>query len=257
MKKVLILIISLMLGNILPALAKSHGASSRTDHGQSQQNSELSVYFKDGSLCTPISSPYASTTRYDGSLRKEAGVDGNKHGGIDLSLDEGTPLLAVASGKVFSVGEGSMKEGIYIWLLHLPEDTGLSFGFLTKYQHLNEKPKLQSGVQIKAGQIIATSGKTGTLGGHYGPFGYPHLHLTIRFIHDDKIGLAAQKKNEFLIGRDTTIIDPLILYIPNIKVPGDSTSLVGDKRKLSVAYVDSSGKIIPPTAKFVWPVACR
>jgi hypothetical protein len=79
----------------------------------------------------------------------------------------------------------------------------------------------------------------------------------MRFIHDDKIGLSAQKKNEFWIGRDTTIIDPLTLYIPNIKVPGDGTSLIGDKSKLSVAYVDSSGKIIPPTAKFVWPVACR
>ncbi len=249
--------ICISLGCVTSALAQRRGGGQpRADFGQSQHSAGLSVRFEGGALCTPISSPYASPTRYDGSLRQTGGADG-KHGGIDLSLDEGTSLLAIAPGRVFAVGEGGMMEGIYIWLLHLPEHTGLPFAFLSKYQHLVEKPRSEPGASVRLGQAIARSGKTGTVGGHYREVGYPHLHLTLRTIHDDKLPSVDKAGSEFLINRDTTIIDPLTIYIPNIRTPSDGDVLASDARQLSVGYIDGNGMVFPASARFVWPVACR
>lgn len=76
--------------------------------------------------CPPIASPFGSATRHDGSTRP-AFRFGGLHGGIDLSLDEGTPLQAIAAGTIVNVGIGGAFEGIHLWLQHAPEDTGLPF----------------------------------------------------------------------------------------------------------------------------------
>lgn len=243
-----------------PALAQKRGGGGnqqpRSDFGQALPSAGLSVHFPNGAACTPISSPYGSPTRYDGSKRPTGGLDGVLHGGIDLTLKPETPLLAVAPGRVFSIGEGGMLEGNFIWILHLPADTGLPFGFLAKYQHLLEKPNVARGERVSVGQAIALSGKTGTVGGHYRSAGYPHLHLTVRMIPDDKLPLVENAAGEFLINRDTVIIDPLSIYIPGIKAPGDDDALSNEARQLSIAYVDGAGSVQPPSAGFVWPVAC-
>jgi murein DD-endopeptidase MepM/ murein hydrolase activator NlpD len=75
--------------------------------------SGLSVAFPEGYDCQPISSPFASPMRYDGSSRRGDRNQG-LHGGMDISLKTGTPLLAVAGGKVIAVGEGGRLEGIYL-----------------------------------------------------------------------------------------------------------------------------------------------
>jgi len=105
---------------------------------------------------------------------------GGYHGGIDITLVEGTPLLALAAGTIVSKGEGAMLEGIYLWLRHSPEDTGLAYWVYSKYQHLESFPELEVGAKVAMGQMVARSGKTGTVGKHYGISGYPHLHLTTR-----------------------------------------------------------------------------
>jgi murein DD-endopeptidase MepM/ murein hydrolase activator NlpD len=127
--------------------------------------------------CPGIASPFGSRTRYDGSLRPKWAFGGH-HGGIDISLAEGVPLLALAAGTVVSKGEGGQLEGIYLWLRHSPEETGLPYWVYSKYQHLQSPSELPMGAKVAVGQVLARSGKTGTVGGHYGASGYPHLHLT-------------------------------------------------------------------------------
>ncbi len=254
-----LLCVSLSLAAVVPAQAQKRpggGQTARPDFGQSQPSAGLTVRFADGAACTPISSPYASPTRYDGSKRPTGGVEGDNHGGIDLSLEIGTPLLAVAPGRVYMVGVGGMLEGIYIWLIHLPADTGLPFAVLSKYQHLDEKPAGARGDRVALGQVIGRSGKTGTVGGYYGPNGYPHLHLTMRAIHDDKLGTLG-KPGEFAMNRDTTIIDPLTIYVPGVTTPTAADALAADAKRLTVAHVDGSGMIQPSAARFVWPVTCQ
>ncbi len=229
---------------------------SRSGLGASLPVAGLSAAFHGGAACAPVASPYGSPTRYDGSLRKTGGAEGGLHGGIDLSLDEGTPLLAIAAGRVFAAGEGGMLEGIFLWVLHLPEDTGLSFAFLAKYQHLREPSPLRQGESVRAGQEVARAGKTGTVGGHYGARGYPHLHLTVRALTDDGLKLASAGSGEFRILRDTVMVDPLTVYMPGIAAPADTARLPEERKTVTIAHVDLKGTSRPAGARLVWPVAC-
>lgn len=223
--------------------------------GHSLPPTGLNVRFAENTPCTPISSPYGSPTRYDGSPRRVGGGPGSTHGGIDLTLAQDTPLLAVAAGTVFASGSGGMMEGHYLWLLHLPERSGMPFAFLSKYQHLSVLPVLPIGQAVKVGQEVARSGSTGTVGGHYGAAGYAHLHLTVRVIQLDKIA-SATNQDSFLISRDTVQADPLILYIPGLRAPDEAQHSASTGTQVLVSYVDIKGSVQPASALTVWPVAC-
>ena len=192
--------------------------------------SSLQPVFPRQARCAEIASPYGSQTRYDGSIRPKWAF-GGYHGGIDISLAEGTPLLSLAAGTVVGKGEGGMLEGIYLWLRHAPEETGLAYWVYAKYQHLESMPELEAGAKVAMAQVIARSGKTGTVGGHYGAWGYPHLHLTTR---KSSIG------DESIRG---TLFDPLEIYY-------QSGAAI-------IPYASTDGKLAPPGTRVVWPVACH
>ena len=235
--------------------AAQPGGSRRGGFGESLPAPGLSVTFEAGVQCPQIASPYGALTRYDGSSRRTGGAEG-AHGGIDLSLEEGTPVRAIARGRVFAAGEGGMLEGIFLWILHLPEESGLEFPFLAKYQHLREPSPLGTGAPVLPGQEVARSGKTGTVGGHYGAAGYPHLHLTVRLLTAEGVRRAASG-GDFRLLRDSIIVDSLTVYIQGLRTPGDAAALPSDKKVLRVATVDRAGTPRPAGAPSVWPVACR
>ena len=236
--------------------AAQSGGGRRGGFGESLPAPGLSVTFDTGVQCPPIASPYGALTRYDDSSRRTGGAEG-AHGGIDLSLAEGTPVRAISRGRVFSAGEGGLLEGIFLWTLHLPEESGLGFPFLAKYQHLRAPSPLKIGTPVRPGQELARSGKTGTVGGHYGAAGYPHLHLTVRLLTADGVQRAASGSGDFRLLRDSIIVDPLTVYVAGLRTPGDAALLPTDKKVLKVATVDPTGMPRPADAPSVWPVACR
>lgn len=218
--------------------------------GQMAEASGLQPLFPDKTNCVTISSPYGSPTRYDGSQRP-AFRFGGKHGGIDLSLSEKTPLLAIADGVVVKKGKGRQMEGIYLWMQHSPENTGLPYWIYSKYQHLHSLPEISVGEAISVGQVVAYSGKTGTTGGHYGDEGYPHLHLSIIKAATGKHKVHKSK----IVAPGSHLIDPLLIYqqtnINNVlKEPpsGEGTVLV--------PVMSADGNILPNGARIIWPVAC-
>ncbi len=91
------------------------------------------------------------------------------HNGIDIAVPVGTPIKAVADGKVYYAGANDPKGyGQYVIITH-----NINGKIVTsEYGHLSSW-NVQSGQQVKQGQVIAKSGNTGH---SYGP----HLHLTIR-----------------------------------------------------------------------------
>jgi len=215
----------------------------------------LKAVFPEEQVCPPIASPFASPYRYDGSSRRDDRF-GGLHGGIDITLQEGTPLLAVAGATVIAKGQGGHLEGIFLWLMHAPEDTGLPFWTFTKYQHLSDLPALNEGDRVRVGQEIASSGKTGTVGGHYGAAGYPHLHLS----------LTAGPSNNFqrigafgsmIKARDAVLSDPLILYLPGLQQPTSGAALPADQKSVRIPVVGVDGNVVPIWSKVVWPVVCR
>lgn len=210
--------------------------------------SGLRAVFPPAVRCRGIASPYGSRTRYDGSNRPSFAF-GGYHGGIDISLEEGTPLLALAAGTVESKGEGGMLEGIYLWLRHAPQDTGLAYWVYSKYQHLEALPALEPGARVQAGQAIARSGRTGTAGRHYGAAGYPHLHLTTR---RSATGEAPQSDWR----ESAALFDPLAIYHEAGGKPGVTTYPLAVETEVSIPYADAGGRLVPAGTRVVWPVAC-
>lgn len=89
------------------------------------------------------------------------------HGGIDILVRPGTPVVAPANGIVRRVGN-SPTYGKYIDVRHPAS------GYMTRYAHLSEiAPNMRRGVRIERGDTIAFSGNSGRSTG-------PHLHYEVR-----------------------------------------------------------------------------
>ncbi|MFC1602769.1 M23 family metallopeptidase [Pseudomonadota bacterium] len=218
------------------------------------QATDLVPLFPEGYACEKISSPYGSPYRYDGSQRRKNRNKG-LHGGMDLSLDEGTSLLAVAGGSIIATGEGGRLEGIYLWLRHAPTDTGLPYWIFSKYQHLSELPTLKPGDQAEAGQVVALSGKTGTTGGHFGYAGYPHLHLSIYIGPSDRYEQAGTY-GSMIRAKGAKSADPMVLYLSELQDLDAAASLPDEQKQVPVAVVGENGSMQPLASKVVWPVQC-
>ncbi|MEW6164149.1 MAG: M23 family metallopeptidase [Pseudomonadota bacterium] len=210
----------------------------------------LTPVFPAGFACEPVSSPYGSPTRYDGS-RRRMDRNGGLHGGMDITLTDGTPLLAVAGGEVIAKGEGGQLEGNFLWLRIAPEDSGLPFWTFAKYQHLSALPTLAVGARVTAGQVVALSGGTGTAGGHYGAAGYPHLHLSTTYGSSGEFAVLGMFQS-MVKGAGAASGDPMRLYLPDGELPADLTA-----RAVNVPVVGPDGALHPAGRKVAWPVACR
>ena len=85
------------------------------------------------------------------------------HHGLDIGNKTGTPIYAVADGKISSTGQQKYF-GRYIAISH-------KFGYQTNYAHLN-KIFVKKGDEVKRGQIIAEMGNSGRSTGS-------HLHFEV------------------------------------------------------------------------------
>jgi murein DD-endopeptidase MepM/ murein hydrolase activator NlpD len=92
------------------------------------------------------------------------GMWSNDHTGLDFAAPSGTPIIAVANGKITKTGSAgaygnqtvqTLEDGTEIWYCH-QTDIGVS-----------------PGDSVTAGQQIGTVGSTGNTTG-------PHLHLEVR-----------------------------------------------------------------------------
>lgn len=92
--------------------------------------------------------------------------DGQTHDGLDIAVDEGTPVKSAADGRVIYEGNGVSGYGNLLIVKH----EGL---YATVYAH-NQENLVEKGEFVEAGQVIAKVGQTGRASG-------PHLHFEIRF----------------------------------------------------------------------------
>lgn len=224
------------------------------------QETGLKPSFPPGYHCPTITSPFAA--RYDGAGNmRDSAIHGGKHGGVDVGLKVGHPLLAIMAGEVISKGPsegtGAQMEGIYLWLRHSPVESGLPFWTFTKYQHLNKLPELGVGEHVRAGQIIAEGGDTGTYSKKFG-ISLPHLHMSTYINNDGRYKLFG--KNNNLVGSPGALhVDMMILFIPGItmEMAHENPTHSGTEKDIPVAVSDTTGSLSDTSAKIVWPVACR
>ena len=96
------------------------------------------------------------------------------HSGIDIKVKEGTPVRAIADGKIFAARSGMTGYGTGVFIDHGKVDgkyVRSEYGHLSRYC-------VKYGQYVKQGEIIGYSGNTGDSTG-------PHLHLTIRISIDN------------------------------------------------------------------------
>lgn len=91
------------------------------------------------------------------------------HNGVDFRASVGTPVMAMADGKVLGVGDTDLtcygaSFGKFVFIEY---DNGLS----STYGHLS-LIKVKEGTKVKRGQIVGYSGNTGHSTG-------PHLHVSL------------------------------------------------------------------------------
>ena len=237
-------------GGVGGAVAQAPTAAESPDADRAIRPSGLRPVFAKNADCPPIASEFGAQTRYDGSRRPRFRF-GGYHGGMDLSLPEGTALLALAAGTVVTKGEGGQAEGIYVWLRHAPQDTGLADWVYAKYQHLATLPDLALGARVAVGQVLGRSGKTGTVGGHYGPSGYPHLHLTTLRSAAGEYRVEGTRVS----APGGYLFDPVAVY-HEAQASGAARPSRGDLA-VAIPYVGTDGRAWPTGTRVVWPVACR
>ncbi|NQV56271.1 MAG: M23 family metallopeptidase [Rhodospirillales bacterium] len=217
-------------------------------------NTGVKAIYPAGAKCLEAKSFFGDQTRHDGSSRTPHFYQGY-HEGLDISAEEGTPLVALADGEVVHRYTGGRLVGNQIYLRHTPDDTGLPVYIYSKYKHFRDLPDLKIGARVKMGQVIGYSGKTGTTGGHFGQAGYPHLHLSIYVAPNGeyktlKIKIAAENLRYF---------DPIALYLMGARKTYDNPAVRalsdGDKR-VHIPYKSASGKVMPKGTRLIWPFLC-
>lgn len=110
-------------------------------------------------------SSYAETTEGSGT-----------HSGIDIRVPTGTPVRAVMTGKVHSVGYQPNGFGKYVVIIHPnvpdPDDpNGGTVTLFSEYAHLSAQ-YVEVGDIVHKGDSVALSGSTGQSSG-------PHLHFSL------------------------------------------------------------------------------
>jgi len=95
------------------------GASRELHEKTGLIETRLTPVYPDTADCLEVKSPFASPTRFDGSIRVQWAYHGY-HNGFDISAPIGTPLIAIADGEVIHKFTGGRLVGHQIFLRHAP-----------------------------------------------------------------------------------------------------------------------------------------
>jgi murein DD-endopeptidase MepM/ murein hydrolase activator NlpD len=107
------------------------------------------------------------STRFFGTYDLDEGEFTGDHAGIDLKVPEGTPVAAIAGGKVSNVIRNASGLGLHVIIEHRIGDES----FYSIYGHLSAV-SVREGQDVAPGQMIALSGSTGRSTA-------AHLHLQV------------------------------------------------------------------------------
>ncbi len=112
---------------------------------------------------------------YLGNYKYDHTEDVGSHLAVDIKLPIGTPLHAIANGKVIKTSTQGTGFGHHVVIKHPnvpdPDNPGKLTTLYSGYNHM-DRVDVQEGQNILKGQIVGTSGNTGTST-------TPHLHFQL------------------------------------------------------------------------------
>ena len=108
------------------------------------------------------------STRLDDSFDAPRDGGARKHNAIDIMAPRGTPVLAVADGRILKLMK-SAKGGLTLYAADLEDK------FVYYYAHLDHyNPKIYAGKPLMRGDTVGFVGTTGNA-----PANLPHLHFQV------------------------------------------------------------------------------
>ncbi len=119
---------------------------------------ESPVKLWSGPFIVPVPGPI--TTEFGTARSYNNGPIGEHHSGTDIGADEGTPVVAAATGRVVFAGL-LVERGLSVIIDH-------GLGVFTAYHHLSSY-NVAEGQDVQQGEVIGAVGMTGLATG-------PHLH---------------------------------------------------------------------------------
>jgi murein DD-endopeptidase MepM/ murein hydrolase activator NlpD len=157
-----------------------------TSTAQTQTSKPFTLPFKDppGPNTWLLAQAYGNTT---GAYRQRSttyGASQGIHFGVDFSAPCGTELIALADGVVYAVDALAFGSAPHNLLIDHPDS-----GYTVLYGHLLERPNLQAGQAVSAGDVVGLVGDPAET-----CYGRPHLHLEIRSVSN-----RARKFNPLLL----------------------------------------------------------
>jgi murein DD-endopeptidase MepM/ murein hydrolase activator NlpD len=180
----------------------------------------------------------------------------NYHGGIDMPVPTGTPMIAAAAGTVVGkyVGKNSYR-GKEIILRHGPEDTGIPLWIYTQYAHFDEMPKLEVGQRVRMGEVLGPTGNSGRgrTPNVQNTRRRPAIHFAVWYSTKPEFDARPTK----IIPVGGVWVDPNALF--RKKPPLDSYSmraLPEAEKKVAISVMVDDGELIPADTKIVWPYTC-
>lgn len=184
--------------------------------------------------CPEIGNGFAAALNRSGRPRKDYAT-WSLHLGTDFPRPEGTPVLAIADGRVVALGHEATgaDPGNFVTVEHPRLPGGVS----SNYVHLSAfNVDLHQTVML--GQVIGWVGSSGQ------GVTYPHLHLNI---YGERLAVVGNRKLRYRFD-----------YLQVLS--GDMSPIDPAKQRphgVSVAYQDQHGTVHPSSARVIWPFACE
>ena len=210
--------------------------------------------FPDGAICFGMDDYWAMD--YASKRNRQT-----YHGGIDIPVPWGTPMLAIASGTVVTTYKTHQsKRGNEVIVRHSPEDTGLPMWVYSGYGHLDKLPDLKVGQRVKMGDIIGPTGNSGisargskTQNSPQSSSRRPAIHLATWFAPGPKYSEAL----DIIIPVDGRWLDPFALYRQQPPyVSQDVRKLPDADKAVAVPVMFDDGTTFPLNTKLIWPYTC-
>ena len=142
-------------------------ATQGTDATVGTENTTAPTERKALKTCSPVAGETVSGYVMEALAYNETTRDWRTHNGIDISAEVGTPVLAAASGEVYTVYEDDAM-GTTVVIRH--QD-----GYTTMYSSLDADVNVSVGDKVEMGQTIGTVGETALLENAIGP----HVHFAV------------------------------------------------------------------------------
>ncbi len=112
---------------------------------------------------------------YLGNYKLDHKENVGSHLAVDIRMPQGTPVRAIANGKVIKVSNQESGFGHHIVIMHPgapdPDNPGKTTTLYSSYVHMDQL-FVSEGKNVSKGEVIGTSGNTGTST-------TPHLHFQI------------------------------------------------------------------------------